>query len=315
MPFSGPLLGASQSHLDIEDIREDIVILKDGSCCLILQTTAINFGLLSEKEQDATIYAYAGLLNSLSFPMQIVIRSKRMDVSFYLDQLIQQENRQPNPAFREQIKKYRKFIESLIKENNVLDKKFYVVIPFHVTELGVKSATGALFGKRSLPFPKEHIIERAKTSLVPKRDHLIRQFTRIGLKVEQLTTQRLIELFYYLYNPTETGGLRLSKEVHEYTTPLVQPAVEPRHTAPPLTPSQGIEQSNGDQPIEEETRPAWQRIAVASVAPTETPKSAVTQKTETATSQPKKKPEPTFRAILEKKMKGEEAQSTGSQGT
>ena len=250
--------------------------------------------------------------------MQIVIRSKRMDVSFYLDQLIQQENRQPNPAFREQIKKYRKFIESLIKDNNVLDKKFYVVIPFHVTELGVKSATGALFGKRSLPFPKEHIIERAKTSLVPKRDHLVKQFARIGLKAELLTTQRLIELFYYLYNPTETGGLRLSKEVQEYTTPLVQPAVEPRHNVSIPIPPQGLEQNKGDvyQSVEEETRPAWQRTGgVSPTTPTETPKTTITQKVETSTPQPKKKPEPTFRAILEKKMKGEEAQSTGSQGT
>ena len=79
-----PVRATSQEHLDIEDIRDDLVIMKDGGAVLVITTTAINFGLLSEREQDATIYAYAALLNSLTFPIQILIRSQKKDITGYL---------------------------------------------------------------------------------------------------------------------------------------------------------------------------------------------------------------------------------------
>ena len=79
-PAKIAIRASTQQHLDIEDIQDDLIILKDGSCCLVIAATAINFGLLSEREQDATIYAYAGLLNSLTFSIQIVIRSQRKDI-------------------------------------------------------------------------------------------------------------------------------------------------------------------------------------------------------------------------------------------
>ena len=77
MTSSAPIKASTQDHLDIEDVRDNLALLRDGSACLILQTTAVNFSLLSESEQDATIYAYAGLLNSLTFPIQIIIRSQK----------------------------------------------------------------------------------------------------------------------------------------------------------------------------------------------------------------------------------------------
>lgn len=228
-----PITASTQDHLDIADIIDDLVILKNGGVALVLQTTAVNFGLLSETEQDAIIYAYGALLNSLNFPIQIVIRSRRMDISSYLDLLRQQEEKQTNENLRYQIKKYRHFVASIIKENRVLDKKFYIVIPFSPLELGVKPATTSLLDlllpirkKRSLPFPKDYLLKRAKDSLYPKRDHLIKQLARIGLKAQQLTSQQLAELFYDIYNPVEGGGERLNATLSDYTTPLVTPATE-----------------------------------------------------------------------------------------
>ena len=229
------MAASTQSHLDIEDIVDDLVLLKDGGAALILQTTAVNFGLLSETEQDATIYAYASLLNSLTFPVQIVIRSKRMDISSYLQLLKQQEEKQTNENLRFQIKKYRQFVESIIKENKVLDKRFYIVIPFSPLELGVKPAATSLLDllnplskkqRGSLPFPKSYILERAKNALYPKRDHIIRQMARIGLRAEPLTTQDLVELFYDIHNPVQAGGERLTARASDYTTTLVTPATE-----------------------------------------------------------------------------------------
>lgn len=215
-----PIRGSTQEHLPIEDIRDDLVILKDGSCCLLLQASAINFELLSEKEQEAMIFAYGALLNSLSFPIQILIRSKRKDVSVYLKLLSEQERKLEKPILKKQLVKYKKFVEETVKTNEVLDKKFYVVIPFSALELGaVKTVGAAITGKKGLPFPRKYIIEKAKTSLTPRKDHLIKQFNRLGIKTRQLITKELINLFYQIYNP---GKKQIIEAAEEATTPMVE---------------------------------------------------------------------------------------------
>src|SRR5581483_2740349 len=118
---------STQQHLDIEDIRDNLVILKNGNAVAILQTTAVNFDLLSEREQDSMIIAYAALLNSLTYPIQVLVRSKRMDISNYLRLLEEARNSTPNPALENQIVLYEKFIRDLVSRNEVLDKRFYIV--------------------------------------------------------------------------------------------------------------------------------------------------------------------------------------------
>lgn len=212
-----PIRASTQEFLEIEDIIDDLILLHDGSCVLIIETTAVNFGLLSEKEQEALIYAYSGTLNSLSFPIQIYLRSKHKDISAYLKQLEEAEVKQTNPILARRINHYRDFVASTVKERNVLDKKFYVVIPFSALELGITNVK-SLMGRRGLPYPKDYILNRAKTVLTPKRDHLLRQLNRLGLKGTQLTTAKLIDLLHSIYNqgaefkPTDTAGT---------TTPLV----------------------------------------------------------------------------------------------
>lgn len=223
MPAQTPIKATTQEHLDVEDIRDDLVVLKNGSCCLVLTTNAINFGLLSEPEQDATIYAYAGFLNSLSFPIQILIRSQKKDISSYLSLLKKAESSQSNALLKEQIQKYLVFIEKIVKENQILDKKFYVTIPFSSLELGIQGAMGQPFqAQKTLPYPIDYILEKAKINLYPKRDHLIAQFSRLGLKVTQLNNQELLELFYQIYNP-ESVGQKFST-VKGYSASLVAPA-------------------------------------------------------------------------------------------
>ena len=210
--------GTTQQHLEVADIRDDLVILKDGSVAMVIQTTAVNFGLLSEPEQDAIIYAYAGLLNSLNFPIQIVIRSRQKDVSSYVALLKKAEDSQNNPLLKKQIAKYREFIVSTVKENNVLDKKFYIVIPFSSFELGAANSAKVLAKQTGLPLPVETILERAKTSLSPKAEHIYRQLSRLGLRASQLTTPELIELFFNIYNP---NAARPNESWTSYTTTTV----------------------------------------------------------------------------------------------
>ena len=217
-PAQVPIRASTQEHLDIEEIKDDLVVLKDGSCCLVCQTTAVNFDLLSETEQGATIFAYASLLNSLSFPIQILIRSQQKDVSGYLNLLATQEKKVIGEKLRQQIRGYRDFVEKTVREKEVLDKKFYIIIPFSALELGIASILKT--GKKGLPFPLEVILEKAKTNLYPKRDHLLRQFNRLGLELKQLTTQKLIKLFYNIYNPEATGFEEFVSS-SEYQAPML----------------------------------------------------------------------------------------------
>src|SRR5258706_8123968 len=109
----------SQRFIEVETIDHDMVMYNDGSASMVVGATAVNFGLLSEKEQDAIIYAYAGLLNSLSFPIEILIRTQHKDVTAYLRTLEEQEKKQKNPKLAKSIHDYRLFVAATVKEKDV----------------------------------------------------------------------------------------------------------------------------------------------------------------------------------------------------
>jgi len=177
-----------------------MVMYVDGSASIVISTTAVNFGLLSEREQDSTITSYAGLLNSLSFPIEVLIRTQHKDVTAYLRLLEDQERKQKNPKLQKSIHDYRLFVAATVKEKDVLDKKFYIVIPFSSLELG--TSAGVLLGsrKKGLPYPRSYVFERALTVLNPKRDHILRLLNRVGLQAYQLTNDQLVKLFFTIYN-------------------------------------------------------------------------------------------------------------------
>lgn len=231
-PTRVAIRASTQDHLEIEDIRDGIVILKDGGCCLVIAVTSINFDLLSEKEQEATIYAYAALLNSLSFSIQISVRSQQKDISFYLRLLEETAEKETRKLFKQQIVKYRDFIKETVQKNNVLDKKFYLVIPMSALEIGASRAMIASLNpqKKKLPFDKNYILERAKINLYPKRDHLVRQLGRLGIRGRQLETQELIKLYFEIYNP-EAAGQQIV-ETKQYQSPLVQSVMTPSLSSP-----------------------------------------------------------------------------------
>lgn len=224
-PAQIAIKSSTQDFIEIEDIKDDLVVLKDGSCCLVLKINAVNFGLLSEAEQDALIYAYSGMLNSLSFSIQLIIRSKRKDITAYLNLLKNAEDKQIYGPLKDQIKKYREFVETTVKVNNVLDKKFYIIIPFSLLELGVVSSAKLFGKKKGLPYAKSYIVEKAKIALFPKRDHLLRQLNRLGLKAHQLNTQELIQLFYDVFNPGSAGMENIGALAEGLTAPMVEAAV------------------------------------------------------------------------------------------
>lgn len=206
----------TQEHLPIAEIDQDIVLYKDGGAALVLESTSLNFSLLSEREQQAVVAAYAALINSLSFSIQIVIRTQRKDISSYLSYLDSAAGKIKNQKLLGLMQTYRRFITESIKKKNVLSKKFYIVIPFSPLELGVtKSFLSVTRRSGPLPFPKDYVLKKAKIILYPRRDHLIRQTGRLGIRLKQLTTYNLIELFYNVYNQ-EPGDVKpVEKEKEE----------------------------------------------------------------------------------------------------
>lgn len=183
-------MASTQDHLPIQDIIDDVVILKDGSMAVVLETSAVNFGLLSDNEQFAIISSFAGMLNSLSFSIQIVIRSKRLDITQYLSSLDRAQSKQSNKLLYQMIDRYRQFIKDTVRENEVLDKRFFIVIPLSYLEVGLRKDIKSNFKK-------------AMTILLPRRDHLIRQLARTGLRADQLGSDELAKLFYDIYNGDE----------------------------------------------------------------------------------------------------------------
>jgi hypothetical protein len=199
---------STQDHLEVKNIVDDLVITKSGSVALVIQTNAINFDLLAEYEQDNKIYAFAGLLNSLNFHIQILIRTRRIDIANYVDYLKNQKNSKMSEGLQEMLAIYTKFIQNLIVQNNVLDKNFFIVIPYNPAA----PLPGAnLFGSKKnkeqqeaqAAMKEDQLIEKAKIFLYPKRDHILKQLGRMGLAGHQLSNQELITEFYTTYNPEE----------------------------------------------------------------------------------------------------------------
>jgi len=221
-PPRNDTMATTQDFLTIKDIKDDLALMSDGSYSLIIQTSAVNFDLLSETEQMAIIGSFAGMLNSLSFSIQIFIRSKRLDITAYLKTLEEAEAKQTNPLLQSMMQYYRSFVATIIRENEVLDKQFYVVLSISPLELGVMGNA-------------EKNFQKAVTILMPRRDHLVKQLGRIGLKSIQLNNEKLVKLFYDLYNDTFILKAQDYKKIEE-VTPAVMAKV-PQTPIPPAPPA------------------------------------------------------------------------------
>lgn len=187
----------TQKFTEIVDIVDDVVVLENGNACMVIEVTASNFALLSKREQDGKIYSYAALLNSLSHPIQIVIRNKRVDISSYLKTLDEQQRQTQNPLLANHIKLYRDFVQQMVRVNVVLNKMFYIIIPYTSLEAGIGAVATS---KKKGDAAKQVLVEQAKKTLEVKAESLLGQLRKLAVAAKVLGQEELIKLFYDIYN-------------------------------------------------------------------------------------------------------------------
>jgi type IV secretory pathway VirB4 component len=189
---------STQQFLEIEDIREGILILKDKSLRGILAVSSLNFALKSEEEQNAIIYQFQNFLNSLDFSIQIYVQSRKLNITGYLERLKEFEREQKNELLKIQTREYIQFIENLLAESSIMTKNFYVVVPF------VPVSFPEVKRKKEKPSVlTDEEFERAKAQLWQRIEFVAQGLRRCGLFCAPLNTTELIELFWSIYHPKE----------------------------------------------------------------------------------------------------------------
>ncbi len=204
-------LGRAQSsantlnYVDIQSVEDGVVILKNGTLRAVILVSSINFDLKSSVEQEAIIGSYQNFLNSLDFPVQIVVSSRKLNMSSYLSLLSSAEKAQRNELLRIQTTEYRSFVKNLADVTNIMSKFFYVVVPFAPVEnanVGVLSKISSLVNPQGALKARGELLETYKSQLWQRVDHVAAALEGTGLNFTALTTDELIELYYNAYNPS-----------------------------------------------------------------------------------------------------------------
>ncbi len=190
----------SRQQIAIKGVRDNILMLPNNQYRAILSVSSLNFELKSEEEQDAIIDTYESFLNSVGSNLQILIRTREIDMDKYLEELTERLDGEAEPVYRKQLKNYDEFIRSLITTNKILTRHFYVVIPY-----GASSKAD---------------FELIKEQLNQKVDIVSKGMTRLGMHTKQLSSLEVLDLFYSFYNPAQAK-----------IQPLTEQALQLIHTA------------------------------------------------------------------------------------
>lgn len=193
----------TQQFLEVEQIREGMLLLKNRALRGVMMVSSLNFALKSEEEQNTIIYQFQNFLNSLDFFCQIIVQSRRLNITGYLDQLKDLESKQENELLKIQTKEYHNFIKELITAGTIMSKTFYIVVPFTLLEARGGITPGKMLRAAKLPPLSEEDFQRCKKQLWQRMEFMALGLRRCGLHVIPLTTSELIELFWSLHHPRQ----------------------------------------------------------------------------------------------------------------
>ncbi len=206
---------STQDFVPIKEIRDGIVVLKDGTMLMIFMCSSLNFALKSSDEQQAIIMQYQNFLNSLDFTVQILIQSRRLDIRPYLSSMSEKMSSQPSELLKIQLREYINFIRGFTEGVNIMEKSFYVVVPYSPPVMqsasGASSKIFSIFGggKDSREEKRQELLtfEENRTQIEQRVSVVTQGLSRSGVRSVPLGTEELIELFYKIFNPDEQGGV------------------------------------------------------------------------------------------------------------
>lgn len=225
-PQKNKTIASTQKFLMVEEIKEGIVRLKNTSLRSVVLVSSANFALKSEDERNAIIMSFQNFLNSLTYPIQIVARSRKLQLEEYLDFLKKTAENQTNALLKTQTLQYIQFVAGLVQEANIMEKRFFVIVPYY--PVGVEQV-GLV--KKFLNRSKSNVatdFETQKMELMQRVQQVVGGLSSIGLRCAVLNTEELIELYYTVYNPDTAGSEKLSQG-EELEAPVIS-TEEPHET-------------------------------------------------------------------------------------
>ncbi len=212
----------TQQFINVKGVKNGVLILKDGGLRQILLVSGLNFDLKSEDEQNAITFSYQNFLNSLNFSLQIFVHSRRVNIEGYIENIKKIEAEETNPLLKTQIAEYGEFIKSFTSQNAIMNKSFFVVVPFDGIKIPGANASGSFLrdifsgGKKSAAAQEEDdkTFTQQAGQLAQRTEQVITGLTQVGLRSVALRDEEIIELLYNLYNPEsiEKKGLNMSGE-------------------------------------------------------------------------------------------------------
>lgn len=220
---------SSQSLISLQQIRKGVVILKNGSLRSVLEVSGINFDLKSEEEQSSVLMSWRNLINNLDFPLQVIAHSRRVNIESYLNFLQEKIGQETNNLLKLQGEDYYIFIKGLVTGNNIMKKKFYVIVPYDPIMLKPRTALSQMLEAYKtllnlrhqafsaiIPLSHENFNQHYQ-QLIIRQNNIITNLTRMGLQSRPLTTKELIELFFNSYNPEafERESINIPEEFNQ----------------------------------------------------------------------------------------------------
>lgn len=197
---------STQNFVPVRDIKDGVVILKNGQLCMVMLASSINFALKSTDEQEAILHQFQSFLNTIDFSLQIYVQSRRLDIRPYMEQLRQREDKQDNELMRIQLREYMQFIQTFTKEVDVMSKNFFVVVPYNPTPVDIKSDLTSFLSKSKDTTHTEKRFAEHRLQLEQRMTVVEQGLNRIGVRTATLQNDELVELFYHIFNPEDVNA-------------------------------------------------------------------------------------------------------------
>ncbi|MFA6422717.1 MAG: hypothetical protein WCV92_04960 [Candidatus Buchananbacteria bacterium] len=204
---------STQSRLHIAEIKDDAVVLKDGTLRAVLLVSSINFALKSEEEQNAIISGYVQFLNLLDSPLEILVQSRKLDLDGYLKSISEAEKKQTNDLLKLQVTEYKQYITELVEMGNIMTKRFYIVVPYDPAsngKMGFWRRMGDVLSPTSVIKLNQKQFLAMRKELLMLVDKILMGLSGMGVRATILDTQSLIELYYSTYNPVTSRSEKLA---------------------------------------------------------------------------------------------------------